>query len=130
MLAAARADTVPLGWVIAIAVLAPAASLLGAWWGARREGKRRLYSEQAARNAAFFEEKRHAFSDLVAALSTMRRDRSERSVERYDTARERALGFAKARRGEIVEWVGVDPLRNDLSLDDFRDFLFDDRDLS
>lgn len=122
------AEPVPLGWVILIAVLAPAASLLGAWWGARREGKRRLYADQTARNAAFQESKRQAYSSLVASIRTLRRGEepaTERLAE-YDEALEDALGYAKDRTPQILGRLGEDVRGRDPDIDTFRKWLFDD----
>lgn len=109
-----------------IAVLAPAASLLGAWWGARRAGSRQQYADTSARNAIFQESKRQSFSSLVGALSTLRREHTTEALAQYDQRREEALGYAKERRQLIIELLGDDPLRANFDLDSFRERLFDD----
>jgi hypothetical protein len=119
-------SNVPLGWVVVIAVLAPAASLAGALWGARRAGTRQQYADESARNAEFHEAKRHAYSLLVAAIETARRDSTSGACAQYVDRREEALGYAKERRQCIIELLGDDPLRSEFDLEAFRRALFDD----
>jgi len=115
--------------VIVIAVLAPAASLIGAWWGVRFAGSRQLYADETARQAAFQESKRHSFSSLMGSLSTLRREPTKEAWAQYDLRREEALGYAKERRLHIIKLLGDDPIRPNFDLDRFRESLFDDPEL-